>query len=111
ITAASRILPAPPTLSATNLVEYDDAGRAREGAFLGELRHALTTIAERDGEGWRAIVIDPLSRFADVDVENDGVAVTRLVAALSSLTTLPGRPAVLAAHTTALGDHGGRATS
>ena len=52
------------------------------------------------GDGWDAVILDPLSRFAGPDVETDNSAATRLVQVLERFTKLPGEPAVIVAHHT-----------
>ena len=52
------------------------------------------------GNGWDAVILDPLSRFAGPDVETDNSAATRLVQVLERFTKLPGSPAVIVAHHT-----------
>jgi len=47
---------------------------------------------------WRAIILDPLSRWGGPEVETDANAATELVTLLETLTKAPGNPAVIAAH-------------
>ena len=46
----------------------------------------------------RAILLDPLSRFAHAEAETDASTATRMVEALERMTALPGNPAVIVAH-------------
>lgn len=55
------------------------------------------------GDGWDAILIDPLSRFAGAESEVDNSAATRFVEELERFAKLPGAPAVLVAHHTSQG--------
>lgn len=59
-------------------------------AWYETLRSRLT----RSGP-WRAILLDPWSRFGGQDVETDNHAATRGVQCLERLTRLPGEPAVV----------------
>lgn len=54
---------------------------------------------ERSGP-WRAIIVDPWSRWGGVDAETDAHAATFGVRLLEELATLEGAPAVIAAHHT-----------
>lgn len=67
-------------------------------AFADELRDFLADNAGPDG--WRLVVLDPLSRFAGPLAEKDNYAATALVETLEALREAPGRPAVLVAHHT-----------
>ena len=79
-------------------------------AFLrnDERRNLETTEAYRllrerlEGAGveWRAIILDPLSRFAGADAEKDNAAATRFVETLETLSKVKGNPTVLVAHHT-----------
>ncbi len=64
---------------------------------------AFRTKLEREAgeEGWRAIIIDPLSRFAGLDAETDNACATRFVQAIESLTTVKGHPGIVVSHHTA----------
>lgn len=53
-----------------------------------------------DSEGWRLVILDPLSRFAGADAEVDNAAATRFVEVAERLTKAPGNPTVLVAHHT-----------
>lgn len=64
---------------------------------------AYRLLRERlDGAGveWRAIILDPLSRFAGADAEKDNAAATRFVETLETLSKVKGNPTVLVAHHT-----------
>jgi hypothetical protein len=52
------------------------------------------------GQTWRAIILDPLSRWGGPEIETDAHAATRVVQLLEQLTALPGAPAVIVAHHT-----------
>ncbi len=94
--AARHILAVPLAGQACALVENDEAGNVREAPFLAELRDRLTGA----GVEWRAVILDPLSRFAGLETEVSNAAATRFVQALETLSALPGRPAVIVAHHT-----------
>jgi RecA-family ATPase len=75
------------------LLKTDRNGNLHPSAFAGQLFETLAA------EGpFRAILMDPLSRFSHAETEIDAAAATRTVEALEHLTTLPGTPAVLVAH-------------
>lgn len=69
-----------------------------EEPFAAELRAFLADNAGDDG--WRLVVLDPLSRFAGPLAEKDNYAATVLVETLELLRDAPGKPAVLVAHHT-----------
>ena len=56
-----------------------------------------TGLAQRldDGEDWGLVVVDPISRFAGVNVESDNILATRFVQELERFTRAPGNPTVL----------------
>ena len=56
-----------------------------------------TGLAQRldDGEDWGLVVVDPISRFAGVNVESDNILATRFVQELERFTRAPGKPTVL----------------
>lgn len=68
-------------------------------AFLDAFRAKLER--EAGEEGWRAIIIDPLSRFAGLDAETDNACATRFVQAIETLATVKGRPGIVVSHHTA----------
>ncbi len=49
---------------------------------------------------WRAVILDPLARFAGADTEKDSAAATYFVALLEKLTQRHGSPAVVVTHHT-----------
>lgn len=63
-------------------------------AWHGELEARLSE------QPWRAIILDPLSRWGGPEIETDAHAATRVVQLLEQLTKLPGNPAVVVAHHT-----------
>lgn len=67
---------------------------------LGALRARLEREADEAGEGWRLLVLDPLSRFAGAEAEKDNAAATRFVEAVETLVAVKGSPTVLVAHHT-----------
>ncbi len=69
--------------------------RVRETAALEGLRRRLRDDA---GDGWALVVLDPLARFAEGEVEVSNAEATRFVQAVETLTEVPGRPTVLLAH-------------
>ena len=75
------------------LLRRDPTGSHYPSAFAEQL------LSELSGAGpLRAILLDPLSRFAHAESETDAATATRMVEALERLTALPGTPAVIAAH-------------
>ena len=71
-------------------------GKPEETPFFHELRRRI----EGAGVDWRLLVLDPLSRWAGPETETDNFAATRFVAAVESLSQVPGNPTVLLAHHT-----------
>jgi hypothetical protein len=69
--------------------------RVGETPALERLRRKLRDDA---GEGWALVVLDPLARFAEGEVESSNAEATRFVQAVETLTEVPGRPTVLLAH-------------
>lgn len=55
-------------------------------------------LAALEGHEWRAIILDPLSRWGGPEVETDAYAATQLVELLEGLAKLDGHPAIIAAH-------------
>ncbi len=80
------------------LTQSEERGQRARTETADALRAFLEAEAERNGEGWDLIVLDPLSRFAGPDVESDNSAATRLMQVLERFTSLPGNPAVLISH-------------
>lgn len=80
------------------LVQYGgyDGRTVVDSAELRELRSRLEGDAGPDG--WSCVVLDPLARWAGVEVEADNSIATRFIQALETLTSVPGRPTVLVAH-------------
>ena len=75
------------------LLRTDRDGNLHPSAFADQL------FAELSQEGpWRALLLDPLSRFSHAETETDAAAATRTVEALERLATLPGNPSLLVAH-------------
>lgn len=68
-------------------------------SFLDAFRAKLER--EAGEEGWRAIIIDPLSRFAGLDAETDNACATRFVQAIEKLATVKGHPGIVVSHHTA----------
>jgi hypothetical protein len=102
--AARNIVPLP-------LMGQDVALLSRDGGPTAWHR----TIVERLSAGgpWRAIILDPLSRWGGPDIETDAHAATRVIQLLEELTKLEGKPAVIVAHHTnkgALNDDGATRT-
>lgn len=88
---ASRLVVAPLAGQEVSLVDAE--GQVDAKAL--ELMDLLTATA---GDGWSAIIVDPLSRFAGIGAETDNALATRFVQALERLTRLPGGPAVFVVH-------------
>jgi hypothetical protein len=80
------------------LTQSEERGQRARTETADALRAFLEAEAERNGEGWDLIVLDPQSRFAGPDVESDNSAATRLMQVLERFTSLPGNPAVLISH-------------
>lgn len=78
-----------------SLLERGPNGNIESSRWYNELFEAL----EKTGP-WRAIVLDPLSRWGGPDVEKDSDAATNGVVAFESFCKLPGNPAVFVAHHT-----------
>lgn len=57
-------------------------------------------VAKLSEQPWRAVILDPLSRWGGPEIETDAHAATRVVQLLEQLTKLPGTPAVIVAHHT-----------
>lgn len=74
----------------------------KNAAGIGHTRHYSTLLyqlaADAGPDGWSLIVVDPLSRFAGVQMDLDNYVATRVVQSLESLCDAPGRPTVLALH-------------
>lgn len=70
------------------------AGNVEDAPFLTWLRSFLA-----ETNDWRAIIIDPLSRFAGDDAEKDNAQGTRFVQALESLAGQTGATVMVAHHT------------
>jgi len=91
-----RILPVSTTSLRTDLLGKE----GNEGDFYSELKATLTDMVS-DGEPWRAIVFDPLTHFAGLDVETDNASAAQLMKLLAALASeLPGSPTVLVCHHT-----------
>lgn len=98
--AGHRIFAMPLAGRSTRLV-----GLAGTGASTGELLiqrlHNLLMETHSTPKEWRAILLDPLSRFGGYDMETDNAAATEVVTYLERLVRyLPGCPTVIAAHHT-----------
>jgi hypothetical protein len=78
------------------LLTLDAGAMPRETPELETLRRLLQQNA--DADGWALLALDPLARFAGIDVEQDNSLATRFVQAVESLTAAPGGPTVLVAH-------------
>lgn len=94
-----------PLAGVASALTHSAKGETVDTAALEALRRGL---ADRAGpEGWRLVVVDPLSRFADADAEIDNSAATRFVQAIESLAKVNGEgrtgPAVLVTHHTSKG--------
>lgn len=95
----SRVLALPGCgLDGLALTQAEEHGQRARTETADRLRAYLEAEAERNGEGWDLIVLDPLSRFAGPDVETDNSAATRLIQVLERFTMLPGSPTVVIAH-------------
>lgn len=61
--------------------------------FLNQLKN------KEPEEGWACIILDPLSRFAGADAENDNAAATQFIALTERITEqLKGKPTILLGH-------------
>jgi hypothetical protein len=69
----------------------------REGADTG-FSHTLRDALDAMDMEWRALILDPVSRFTGVEGEEKNAAATAFVQALERLTTARGKPAVVVAH-------------
>jgi RecA-family ATPase len=103
---AMRLTDAQLELASNNIVAMPLAGRTvalvEGSAGVTTPTPMLEAIRKRLNaeQGWKAIVMDPLSRFAGVDTEKDNSAATRFVEVAESLVQVPGGPSVLLAHHT-----------
>lgn len=77
------------------LLERDQAGNAVHSAALADLWRVLN-----GADNWALVVLDPLARWAGIDVETDNALATRFVEAVETLVRAPGGPTVLLAHHT-----------
>lgn len=91
--AADNIVAMPLAGTSVKLVKTED-GLITDAPMMTALRRRLAT------REWRLIVIDPLSRFAGIDTENDNASATAFVSVLESLVKVPGTPSLLVAHHT-----------
>lgn len=84
---------------------YPLALMGRDVAFVAVDRTAtrwhseLVETLAKEGP-WRALILDPLSRWGGPEIETDAHAATRVVQLLEQLTRLPGTPACIVAHHT-----------
>lgn len=62
-----------------------------------EAARALVELAVKHGP-WALIVLDPLSRWAGPEAENDSAAGTRFIQIAEKLNAAPGKPTVLVTH-------------
>ena len=98
----------------------EDQDKAAGNLYVGALTGESLALLDEDGEpselasmlykhlrklphsggltDWSAILIDPLSRFGNLQAETDNAHATRVSQVLEALTKLPGNPAVLIAH-------------
>ena len=78
-----------------SLMERGHDGNMVPSPWYRQLRETL----EKHGP-WRAIILDPWSRWGGPDAENDAHAATVGISLLESLLLLPGEPNVFVAHHT-----------
>lgn len=78
-----------------SLMERGADGNMVGSPWYRQLRETL----EKHGP-WRAIILDPWSRWGGPDAENDAHAATVGISLLESLLMLPGEPSVFVAHHT-----------
>jgi hypothetical protein len=93
-TCAEQIVILPMAGRPVALVAPGADGRIGETPELGALRRRLA-----DGP-WVLVVLDPLARFAEGEIETSNDGATRAVQAIESLTQAAGCPTVLVAHHT-----------
>jgi len=82
-------------VSTLALTQPEVGGGAVATTFADDLYAYLEA---ESGDGWDAVLLDPLSHFAGPDVETDNAAATRLLQVLTRFCSLPGTPTVLVAH-------------
>lgn len=89
-------------VGATTDGERDSADGLPVTALFWELVGRLEEGSGTDGfEPWRLVVLDPLSRFAGLEVETDSAQATRFIQAAERLTAKKhGQPTVLLTHHT-----------
>ena len=73
------------------------AGKDIRTLFAVALEDELRAMVAEEPAGWAALLLDPVSRFAGADAENDNGEATRFVQVLERLTQIPGGPSILAA--------------
>lgn len=85
------VIAAPLAGEAVPLMRMGEHGNA-EGT-----EHSDALLARlHEGRDWGLVVVDPVSRFAGINVESDNTIATRFVQELERLCHAPGRPTVLA---------------
>jgi regulatory protein RepA len=94
IPSAGSIVTLPLAGVPSEMVVRDAFGNPSDGPFLLWLRRFLAS----DGDGWRLILVDPLSRFAGLDAERDNALGTRFIEALESLAVQTGATVLCAHH-------------
>lgn len=78
----------------SEMICHDPHGNPIDAEFLAWLRRYLAA-----SEGWRLIIVDPLSRFAGLDAEKDNARATRFIEALESLAAQVDATVLCAHHT------------
>ncbi len=68
---------------------------AEHGAVVASVHARRLQARLEEGGPWGLVVIDPMSRFAGVNVESDNILATRFIQELEILARAPGTPMVL----------------
>ena len=94
------------------IVVNGEPGTTREARTMPtKFGTAIRKALQADGEPWRAVILDPLVKFAGWKSENDNAEANRAMDACSALAATKHAPAVIVAHHSAKGSSGARGAS
>lgn len=85
------VVPIPLASAVVPLLELGEHGNLRSTAHSQAIRTSLGK-----GDPWGLVVVDPISRFAGVNVEADNIHATRFVQELETFCAAPGAPTTIA---------------
>lgn len=85
------VVPIPLASAVVPLLELGEHGNLRSTAHSQAIRDELSR-----GDPWGLVVVDPISRFAGVNVEADNIHATRFIQELETFCAAPGKPTTLA---------------